>query len=151
MASEFVFYISSFSHENRDDSLADLKLSIKEGKDYQVVSQICQLPMNATLVRDSMHRLGDTADRVAVAFLRILEHGEVWIPNVLDLRRSNPQFDSLVQLNGGSIHDSGITPELKKLVLEEYRPYGIRCVKSVTKLRRSISAAPLKLWPWPEK
>ena len=81
--------------------------------------------------------------------MKILERGELWIPNtILDLRCSNPQRDSVLQLiklfanvrrsiksarikeslfikaslSEGVIHDSsGITNAMRLMVIEEYQ------------------------------
>lgn len=140
-----------YKHESLDELAARLKLAIGDLDiaDSQVAQRIDELPVGSVVVIDSFHRLGENADRVAIAISKILDHSgcEILIPNMLELRRSNPEFDSLVhlialfanvkrsvkssrireslfikaQLNGGAIHDSGITPELKKLVIEEFQ------------------------------
>jgi hypothetical protein len=142
-----IFLPAIYRHERLEELSARLKLTVGGTTDFQVAQSIDDLPVGSTVAIDSLYRLGDTADRVASTLVKILEHSEVLIPNGIDLRRSNSDFDSLVQLitllanvkrqiksarireslyiksqlNGGLTHDSGITPELKKMVIEEFQ------------------------------
>lgn len=150
-----LFFPFIYRHESLDELTARLKLAVSElgVVDYLVVRRIDELPFGAIVVVDSIHRWGDSADKVASTIAKILDHSdcEILIPDALDLRRSNPEFVSLVQvirlftdvkrsvksarireslfikaqLNGGVIHDTtGITNETKKLVIEEYQRCG---------------------------
>ena len=147
----FLPYI--YRHESRDVLIAYLKVAVGsvDTADIPLVDRADQIPKNSTVVCDSLHRFGDTADRAITVIAQIFEHCEIWIPNTLDLRHSNPNRESLLQLtmlitnvkkstksarikeslyikaqlNGGVIHNTtGITTDIKKLVIEEYRRCG---------------------------